>query len=647
MSRKTKSVLLVVLVHVCATLPIIIISLKELHNINKSAHQTNAQVRVKYIAEVVSNYMILADEEALDRFMWSEMYENNFKFIEIRNAAGLLLLEAKVNSKDNRAEKAGESQNKPDYFNVKKGIYSNKEKIGMVIVGVKARPRTYLTSNLASEIFIFSGISILSFIIIIYLIQASNERKIGRINSDNSNLTDRSQKQRVFDYLSKTSIGLLRIIPYQPCTPSEDKTRPLSRIISRNKPNHSDKLILDALNNIPQSILILKKNKEVIYANNYAKELYKICANKNIKGTLFEEPIFEENANTSVELTSIEEIKTKNCADILGADKCAVWQTQGPNQSTILHIQKRISGDALMVIDKDITHITNLKQNQSHLEGEFLQSRSMYSLGKLTTDIAHEINTSAHLLNTNLKFLSDAFNNINTWLDCVLSGTCTQIRNIDNKVEWEFLKEEIPSALEEATYGIETIGRIIQLIKEFSYLENSHPVDTDLVELVRSAVTISKSQWRHSAKVTIFSQEQQVKAPCYPVELLQVIVSIIVNGAEAIADYAQTSFYENGIGRIEVQIKKNKSSCTITINDNGPGINSTNLEEIFDPSYTTKYPGAYNGKSLAICKSIVESRHGGKLTVFSEYRKGARLAIDLPLKRTKNGNCAPVDHRAA
>lgn len=53
--------------------------------------------------------MIIVDEEVLDWFMWLEMYENNFKFIEIRNVVGLLLLEVKINLKDNMVEKVGES----------------------------------------------------------------------------------------------------------------------------------------------------------------------------------------------------------------------------------------------------------------------------------------------------------------------------------------------------------------------------------------------------------------------------------------------------------------------------------------------------------------------------------------------------------
>lgn len=85
----------------------------------------------------------------------------------------------------------------------------------------------------------------------------------------------------------------------------------------------------------------------------------------------------------------------------------------------------------------------------------------MYLFGKLIIDIVYEINILVYFLNINLKFLSDVFNNINSWLDCVFSGICMWIWNIENKVEWEFLKEEIFFVFEEVIYGIEIIGWII------------------------------------------------------------------------------------------------------------------------------------------------------------------------------------------
>ena len=69
------------------------------------------------------------------------------------------------------------------------------------------------------------------------------------------------------------------------------------------------------------------------------------------------------------------------------------------------------------------------------------------------------------------------------------------------------------------------------------------------------------------------------------------------------------------------------SSVLITIEDSGPGVESENIERIFEPFYTTKSGGT--GMGLSICRSIVQE-HGGRLFATPGHSCGLAMQISLP-----------------
>ena len=68
----------------------------------------------------------------------------------------------------------------------------------------------------------------------------------------------------------------------------------------------------------------------------------------------------------------------------------------------------------------------------------------------------------------------------------------------------------------------------------------------------------------------------------------------------------------------------------IRIEDNGPGIEQTLIEKIFEPFYTTKPTGKGTGLGLSLSYDIVTQGHGGTLTVESEAGEGAAFVVCLP-----------------
>jgi len=100
--------------------------------------------------------------------------------------------------------------------------------------------------------------------------------------------------------------------------------------------------------------------------------------------------------------------------------------------------------------------------------------------------------------------------------------------------------------------------------------------------------------------------------------LRQALLNISVNAIEAM---------EQG-GQLQIEVAKNHETCSIRIQDTGPGIPPGLRDKIFQLYYTTKIRGS--GIGLAMTYRAVQL-HGGTIVVEGESGKGTTFLITLPL----------------
>ncbi len=103
----------------------------------------------------------------------------------------------------------------------------------------------------------------------------------------------------------------------------------------------------------------------------------------------------------------------------------------------------------------------------------------------------------------------------------------------------------------------------------------------------------------------------------------QVIINLLNNAQEAILSSGQ----EEGI--IDISIESDGSYVTVMISDNGGGVPTDIINQIFEPYFTTKHQTQGTGLGLFMSKKIIEHHMNGKLEVFNETR-GAVFKITLP-----------------
>jgi signal transduction histidine kinase len=110
--------------------------------------------------------------------------------------------------------------------------------------------------------------------------------------------------------------------------------------------------------------------------------------------------------------------------------------------------------------------------------------------------------------------------------------------------------------------------------------------------------------------------------------LNQVFLNLIVNAAHALAESGKDA----STGRITIVTAAAGDQVSISIADNGCGIPQENLDKVFDPFFTTKPVGRGTGQGLAIARSIVAEKHGGRIDVHSVVDRGTTFTLHLPVK---------------
>jgi len=109
-----------------------------------------------------------------------------------------------------------------------------------------------------------------------------------------------------------------------------------------------------------------------------------------------------------------------------------------------------------------------------------------------------------------------------------------------------------------------------------------------------------------------------------PVKFDQLISNLLLNAIDAINERVDSKEKEIGI-----HVTKHENEILISFSDTGIGIPAANKHKIFDPFFSTKAPGHGEGLGLFIVWNLLKML-GGRVSVDTHYRNGARFLISVP-----------------
>lgn len=280
---------------------------------------------------------------------------------------------------------------------------------------------------------------------------------------------------------------------------------------------------------------------------------------------------------------------------------------------------------------------------QKHTEAQLVQAQKLESVGQLASGIAHEINTPTQFVSSNIEFLDQSFKDICTLGSQLLELTGkmrtkevteAELDAVDQLVEeldWEFLIEEVPGAIEQSREGINRIATIIKAMKEFSHPGSSSISEVDLNQIIETTIIVARNEWKYVADMDTELSSDLLPTPCLGDEIGQVILNVIVNAAHAV-EKKIGSMPESQKGQITIKTIQGDGEAEIHISDTGSGIPKNAQHRIFDPFFTTKKVGKGTGQGLAIAHNVVTKKHGGRLTFHTKIGVGTTFVIYLPQK---------------
>jgi C4-dicarboxylate-specific signal transduction histidine kinase len=248
----------------------------------------------------------------------------------------------------------------------------------------------------------------------------------------------------------------------------------------------------------------------------------------------------------------------------------------------------------------DITQRKLTELEVLHKQKEVMHLSRVAMLGELSGALAHELNQP---------------------LTAILSNAQAAQRFMRQpQPDLEEVRDILQDIIEEDQRAADIILRLRRL---FSNAEMPRqPVD--LNELMQGVAALLRNDLiNHGIKLVLEPAPAGMAVSADPVQLQQVLLNLLVNACDAMAETQGERVITVRAGLAEA------GRADIAVSDSGCGIPHAMLERIFESFYTTKARGM--GLGLSICRTIVKA-HGGELRAENNPEQGATFHVILPLQ---------------
>ncbi len=224
---------------------------------------------------------------------------------------------------------------------------------------------------------------------------------------------------------------------------------------------------------------------------------------------------------------------------------------------------------------------------------QLVMSEKFAALGELTAGVAHEIN----------------------------NPTAVILGNMDLVIE-ELGEKTFPVS-KEVSLIYEQVYRIRNIVDKLLKYSRTSPVTlnlqmTDVNKLIEDTILLVRheAERKQADMITHFAENCRVRIDAQ--ELQQVLINLLINAIHAIDQH----------GKIQISTHKLKDGdVSILVHDDGEGIDSDDIDKIFDPFYSTKNSQG-TGLGLSVSYGLV-NRYGGSLDVSSTPGEGTVFCVQL------------------
>jgi len=241
----------------------------------------------------------------------------------------------------------------------------------------------------------------------------------------------------------------------------------------------------------------------------------------------------------------------------------------------------------------DLEERLDMERKLRQTQEQLLQSEKLAAMGRLTSQIAHELNNP-------------------------LYGIMNTLELMKTEISPENKRRKI---LEMALSETVRLSEMLRKMLSFSKPDEEEKQPTDINTILDEILLLHEKQLReHSIRISSSLAEDLGMVKASKNQLRQVFLNIISNARDAMPEG----------GTLSVATKAEGDNVQVEISDTGMGIRKEDLNKIFDSFFTTKDSIKDVGLGLSVCYGFIKD-HGGDIKVESEWGSGAAFTIILPM----------------
>jgi len=243
----------------------------------------------------------------------------------------------------------------------------------------------------------------------------------------------------------------------------------------------------------------------------------------------------------------------------------------------------------------DLRNRLEMERRLRETQEQLLQSEKLAAMGRLTSQIAHELNNP-------------------------LYGIMNTLELLKTEISPESKRRKI---LEMALSETVRLSELLRKMLSFSKPDEEVRQPSDINTILDEILLLHEKQLRERS-INISSSFKEGIGEVYASknQLRQVFLNMIANARDAMPDG----------GTLNVTTREQKDQALIEVSDTGMGIKEEHLDKIFDTFFTTKDSVKGIGLGLSVCYGFIKD-HGGDITVKSTRGTGTTFTVTLPLHR--------------
>ena len=375
------------------------------------------------------------------------------------------------------------------------------------------------------------------------------------------------------------------------------------------------------INFLDIGIFVIDEDDKIILKNPYIKKIYGI----EISDDLSEENILElkdlVNKNVNGRF-----ITNKNNAKIPVIHNVSNIKLKN-NPVKIISIldisERKIAEDALLRLNNELEEIVkqrtkDLELSVSKLEKEAASRKKAEDEIRLLFDKEKELN----LLKT--KFVQTVSHELRTPLT-VIRSTAQLLELYDDKLNADDKKKYLSRILT-------TVDSLTDIIQNVNIVESEDKLDyfsineIEVISVINKSIEVLNTKYNKQNSFVIESEYDELIIE-FPNDSFQSILTNIIGNA--------IKFSKNG-SKIIIRISKDKDNLIFSVEDEGIGIPTNNLDKVYDAFYRGDNVGAISGSGLGlnVVKSALNS-FKGLIEIETEVDKGTKVTLNIPLKYEK------------